>query len=43
MNYIEHFIVNWKVGIKLLVLSLFHLLHGAIRSEKTSHRYWGIK
>ena len=43
MNYQKHLVDNWKVGLKLLVLSLFHFLHGIIRTEKTSHKYWGIE
>ena len=43
MNYLKHLKENWKVGIKLAVLSFFHFLHGIIRTEKTSHKYWGIE
>lgn len=42
MNYKEHLKDNWKAGFKLLLLSLFHFLHGVIRTEKTSHKYWGM-
>ena len=41
MNYFEHLKNNWREGFKLLLLSLFHFLHGVIRTEKTSHKYWG--
>ena len=43
MNYFEHLIDNFKAGIKLAILSLFHFVHGVIRTEKTSHKYWGIE
>jgi hypothetical protein len=42
MIYREHIKENWKAGIKLAILSLFHFIHGIIRHEKTSHKYWGI-
>lgn len=42
MNYFEHLIDNFKAGLKLAALSFFHFLHGVIRTEKTSHKYWGI-
>jgi len=40
MNYFEHLIDNFKAGFKLLLLATFHFLHGVIRTEKTSHKYW---
>lgn len=42
MNYKEHLLDNWKAGISLALLSLFHFVHGVIRTEKTSHKYWGL-
>jgi len=42
MKYFKHLKKNWKVGFKLALLSFFHFLHGIIRTEKTSHKYWGI-
>ena len=42
MNYFEHFADNCKAGFKLLLLSFFHFLHGIVRNEKTSHKYWGV-
>ena len=43
MTYFEHLIHNWKAGVRLTVLSFFHFVHGVIRTEKTSHKYWGMK
>ncbi len=43
MKYKEHFKANMKTAWKLLVLSFFHFLHAIIRTEKTSHKYWGIE
>jgi hypothetical protein len=43
MTYTEHMKDNFRVGVKLAILSIFHFVHGMIRTEKTSHKYWGIK
>jgi len=43
MSYFEHLKANCKAGVKLAVMSFFHFLHGVIRTEKTSHKYWGIE
>ena len=43
MKYFAYLKDNWKVGVKLALLSIFHFLHGVIRTEKTSHKYWGLK
>ncbi len=43
MTYKKHLKENWKAGLKLLILAVFHFTHGIIRTEKTSHKYWGIK
>jgi hypothetical protein len=42
MTYLEHMRVNLKTGGRLAVLAAFHVLHGVIRHERTSHRFWGL-
>jgi hypothetical protein len=39
-SYMEHLKANLKVAFKCFVLSLFHLAHGIVPMEITSHKYW---
>ena len=40
MTYKEHLKENFKVGIKCIILALFHILHGIIPCKYTEHEYW---
>jgi len=42
MTYVDHLRENLKAAARLALLAAFHVLHGSIRREWTSHRFWGL-
>jgi len=42
MTYVDHLRENLKAAWRLALLAAFHLLHGFVRREWTSHRFWGL-
>jgi len=42
MTYVEHLRENLKAAWRLALLAAFHVLHGLVRHEWTSHRFWGL-
>jgi len=42
MSYLDHLRENLKAAGRLAVLAAFHVLHGIIRHEWTSHCFWGL-
>jgi len=42
MTYVVHLRENLRAAGRLAVLAVFHVLHGIIRHEWTSHHFWGL-